>query len=166
MTWTPQKKVLNLAPIAGNLMAYIEAQDADALSWAGGGLDEFAATYTNSSGRLQTMFPSLMVLTQECETDLSGEVLIGELQLVLEGTVSGSDANELVLNTKIYARAVESMIANIPAATLGAGTGISNAALMEVQTVFDVLRGQASPSAFLQIFQIRCKYALVAEAYG
>jgi hypothetical protein len=165
--WTPTKQVIDLTPIAENLLSFIEANDEDALVWAGGvDLAEFAATYTNASGRLQTRFPCLMVLAQESETDLAGEANIAGFQMTLEGTVSGPEPNQLVSDTKKYAKAVESMLANIPSATLTAGCDPPNTAtLFEIETRLDILRGIATPSAYLQIFQIRCVYQLIAQAF-
>lgn len=167
MAWTPQKQVLDLTAFVDNLLGYVEEQDADALAWANGGqpLPEFARLYSNASGRLQTMFPSLMVLSQACETDLRGEILQGGLEITLEGTVSGSDPDELVRTARMYATAVESMLHNAPSGTLTAGSNIEHARLMEAETVFDILRGQQQPSAFLQIFQTRCGFLLTQPAY-
>jgi hypothetical protein len=168
MPWTPRKQVIDLTPIADNLLGYIGTNDADSLEWAneGPGLDQFAKLYTNASGRLQTQFPSLMVLSQEMETDLAGEVLVSGVQLTLEATITGPDADTLVADTKKYARAVESMLANIPSATLTANCSPAHQAnLVEIETRLDILRGQANPSAFLQIFQTRCVYRLTAPAF-
>lgn len=164
MSWTPAKQVLDLTPIADNLLGYFEAQQAGALSWAGAS-GEFQKFYTNSGGRLQTMFPSLMILTQECEVDLSGDILKGEYQLVLEGTVSGPDTDELVLESKKYALAVESMLMNIPTAIMAASTDITGMALTEQATVFDMVRGLVKVSGFVQVFQIRSKFVFIAEAF-
>jgi hypothetical protein len=168
MPWTPTKQVIDLSPVVDNLLGYFEANDADALAWANGGdaLPEFEKFYSNASGRLQTIFPSLMVLSQESETDLAGEVNVAGLQLTLEATITGSNADQLVADSKKYARAVESMLANIPSATLTDGCSPDHQShLFEIETRLDILRGQANPSAFLQIFQTRCVYRLTAPAF-
>lgn len=168
MAWTPAAKIIDLVPVADNLLAYIQANQTDALEWANGGpgLNDFAKLYTNASGRLQTMFPSLMILAQAEEPDIAGEVLLSGLQLTLEGTISGGDADQLVLDTKKYAKAVASMLMNIPSASLMAGTDdVTHSQIHELETKYDILRGQQGSTAFLQIFQIRCLYALVGRAY-
>lgn len=168
MSWEPTKQVIDLTKLIDNLLAYVEENDADALEWANGSeLPEFEKFYTNASGRLQTIFPSLMVLTQEGNTELQGDILVMEYQIVLEGTVSGSDPNQLVADTKAYAKAVESILANIPSATLtqGSSPALAQANLVEIQTVLDIIQGRATPSAFLQIFQTRAKYNLYAQTY-
>lgn len=167
MAWAPTKNVIDLSQVADNVLGYIETNQVDALTWAGGiALGGFAKFYTNASGRLQTIFPSLMILTQTCETDLSGEVLVAGFEMTLEGTVGGSDPDILVADTKIYAKAVESMLANIPSASCTADSDPSmNASLFEIETVLDIVRGHQTPTAFLQIFQTRCVYRLTASAF-
>lgn len=167
MAWSPNINVIDVTQIADNLLTYIEANNEQVLDWASTApLTSFQAFYTNASGRLQTLFPSLMILSQEVETDLTGDVLIAGLQLTLEGTVSGSDANTLTQNTKVYAKALESMLANIPSATLTANSSpVMQATLFEIETRLDILRGQQTPSAFLQIFQTRCVYQLQASTF-
>lgn len=168
MTWAPDYKVIDLSQIADNLLGYIEAQQIDALEWANGGsgLPEFAKFYTNSSGRLQTIFPSLMILTQETGTDLAGDILQGGLKLTLEATISGPNTDELVANTKLYAKALESMLANIPAETFTAGSDPAmHSALMEIETRLDVVRSIVGVSGFVQVFQIQCLYKLLAPGF-
>lgn len=162
MAWAPALKVIDLSQVADNLLGYIETNQEDALEWAGGpGMIPFEKFYTNASGRLQTIFPSLMILAQKAETDLTSEALDAALQMVLEGTVSGSNADELVADTKKYSMAVESMLANIPSASLMANSNrYHRAYITELETELDILRGNQTPSAFLQIFQIRVVYRL------
>lgn len=166
MAWTSATNVIDLSQIADNLLGYIEANQDEVLDWAnsGPGLLPFQKFYTNASGRLQTIFPSLMILSQTCETDLSGSTLIAGLELALEGTIGGGDPDELVANTKLYAKGIESILANIPSADLTANSDpVMTAELFEIETRLDILRGQASPSAFLQIFQTRCVFRLVTH---
>src|SRR3954470_13382744 len=103
MVWTPKANVIDLTQVADNLLGYIEANQTDALIWANGGtgLDDFAKFYTNAVGRLQTQFPSLMILTQRAEADLSGEILLSGLEITLEGTIAGKDTDSLVRDAKI-----------------------------------------------------------------
>jgi hypothetical protein len=168
MAWTPPKKVIDLTPLAANLLAYIELNDADALAWANGGeaLPEFAATYPNASGRLQTMFPSLMILAQSDAEDLSGEANIAAFNMTLEMTISGPDPDALVETAKRYSKAVKSMITNMPSGTFTADCAPGMTAnLVEMEEAFDILRGGATPSAFLQIVQLRPGWSLIAPAF-
>jgi hypothetical protein len=168
MPWTPQQQVIDLSQLADNLLGYIEANQTAALSWANGGagLDDFAKFYTNASGRLQTIFPSLMILTQRAEEDLAGDALQAGWEGTLEATVSGGDPDMLVANTKLYEKAIKSMLANIPSDTLTANSDpITRAHIFEIETRFDILRGQSKATGFLQIFQVRFVYSLLAEAF-
>src|SRR5687768_12373809 len=124
MPWTPKKKVVDLTKIVDNLLTYLAAQDTDALVWTQPLVDPplapFAAFYSNASGRLATKFPQLIVLDQEhaaeeAETE-DGDVLVIPFVLTLEVAITGSNTDTLVANTKKYALALESMLANIPSA--------------------------------------------------
>jgi hypothetical protein len=166
MVWAPRANVIDLTQIADNLLAYIADNQTDALIWANGGtgLDDFAKFYTNAVGRLQTQFPSLMILTQRAEPDLSGEILLSRLEVTLEGTIAGNETDTLVRDAKIYAKAVESMIMNIPPETLTANSDPEmHAAFIEQLSVLDILRPHSS--GFMQIFQTQCVYRLTADAY-
>jgi len=167
MAWAPKAKVIDLSPVADNLLGYLETNQSAALDWADGGdgIPEFQKFYTNSSGRLQTIFPSLMILTQTVATEL-GDILDGGLSLTLEGTIAGPETDALVANTKIYAKAVESMLANIPATTLTAASDpVMRSSLMEIETRHDVVRSIVGVSGFVQVFQVQCLYRLTASGY-
>lgn len=100
-----------------------------------------------------------MVLTYRAETDLKGDLLEAGMQITTEGSVVGNDTDQLVADAKRYAKAVESMVANIPSATLTANSNPAmHARLFEVESVFDILRPHTS--GFLQIFQTRFIYIL------
>lgn len=167
MAWTPGTNVIDLSQLADNLLAYIDTNQDDVLAWMNaGGLDRFARFYTNASGRLQTIFPSLMVLNQTCETDISGDILIAGWEGTLEATIGGANPDELVADTKLYAKGIESILANIPSAELTANSEpVMTATLFEIETRLDILRGQAKPTGFLQIFQTRFVYKLTAPAF-
>lgn len=172
MAWTPTKNVVDLTKIVDNLLNYIEDEQTDALTWANGGtsgLDDFASFYTNASGRLYTKFPSLMVLGQqddgeEAETD-EGDVLVTTLDLIMEVTLSGPNADDLVLTTKVYDLALKSMLANIPAATLTADSKVAtHAVIIQLGTKFDVLN-KLSAKVFIQVFQTEVIYKLITRAF-
>ena len=169
MAWTPDAKVFDFRHIGQNLLDFVEANQQDALVWAGGpGLKVFEKFYTNASGRLQTIFPSLMILDQTTTTDLE-DINEGDVALTFEATVTGGDADQLVADTKTYAMALESMLVNIPPASLMAGALITQRSyIVELATAFDITRGfgtGTTPTAFMQIFQTRVVYRLQASGY-
>jgi hypothetical protein len=115
-------------------------------------------------GRTPANPVSKSILTQRAEADLSGEILLSGLEITLEGTIAGNETDSLVKNAKIYAKAVESMIMNIPSETLTANSDpVMYAAFFEQASVLDILRPYSS--GFLQIFQTRCLYRLSTDGY-
>lgn len=171
MTWAPTKQVIDLSGVVDNLLGYIETNQADAHLWANGEpLDDYKALYPNATGRLSTKFPHLIVLDQEHkgedgETD-GGEVLVIHLALTLEGAITGPNADDLVLKAKKYVTALESMLINIPSATL-TGSASIHGSPMGYQTAYDILKGHGGKTAanWLQIFQTRCEYRLITSAF-
>src|SRR5687768_10955793 len=152
MAWAPEFNVFDFRSIGQNLLDYVETNQDDAIVWAGGsGLKVFEKFYTNASGRLQTIFPSLMILDQTTATDLE-EAMTGGVEMTLEATMTGPDADGLVSDPKIYAMALESMLVNIPSGALLAGAmEPAKAYIMEMQTVFDIIRGYtAAATPYLQ----------------
>jgi hypothetical protein len=163
MAWTPQYKVIDQRRVAENLLAFMELNQTDALDWAndGPGLRDFTKFYTNSSGRLATDFPVLMVLGQQVETNLEDN-LQADMRLVLEGAISGSDTDLLVSDAKRYAMAVESMAVNIPSATLMENANHYHAGYVtELNTVQDVVT--RITSGFLQVFRTTITYRIEAS---
>jgi hypothetical protein len=169
MTWPPQheKKVFDLTAIVDNLLAYLEANDADALEWANDatpGLQEFQAFYSNASGRLNTIFPSCMVIAKRHATDLKSDAIDGGLELTLEITLAGPDADQLATDANRYARAIESMLSNIPSGTLTNGVGqTTQSHLFELETRFDVVGRLAGTPSFIQVFQTQATYQLITS---
>lgn len=162
MTWAPQYKVADVTEVVDNLITYFEANQSDALEWAGVEDGGFARFYPNAPGRLISKFPSLVFLDQRYETDLSGDALLVGLELRMEGCVTGGNLDTLTLTTKRYAMAMESMLANVPSATL---TDSGHATLFEIETGYDLAGQLKNANSFLAIFGIRCLYKIVASAY-
>lgn len=172
MAWTPKINVVDLTPVIDNLLAYIEANQTDALAWAHGGpgLDDFAAIYPNASGWLRSLYPYLMVLTHadrgEEGTDeaTADEMAVSVLSIRFEVVITGT-ADELPEQSKEYDQALRSMLMNIPAATLTNGcmtlTRVVPPALPS--SVYDVLRPGIKPTQFMQIFQTVMEYTLATN---
>ena len=115
MAWNPTQNVVDLTPVIGNLLAYVEANQQDALEWAHGssGIDPFAAIYPNAAGWLRSLYPYLMVVThqdrgEDAETE-NGDVIVTTFTLLFEVAVKGN-ADELPTLTKEYDRALRSML--------------------------------------------------------
>lgn len=169
--WPPdnERKVFDLTGVVENILDYIEEFNEDALGWANDGtaLAPFESLYPNAPGRLITMFPSLVCLSQKYETDLKGDVLIAALELKFEGCVAGHQLDDLVLNTKKYAMAVESMLTNIPSEDLTAGyLNPTHGALMEIGSSFDLTGQLQNATNYLAIFQTSALYQFTMAAFG
>lgn len=175
MAWTPKEQVLDLTPLIDNILGFIETNDDDALAWASGltvgETAPFAGIYSNASGRLATLFPQVMVLDQEVSVkpnDNQGDVLNGILALTFEGAVTGKTADETTQTAKVYAKAVESMLVNLTTSLIAATSPqITDAICLGYQTAHDQVKGAAgkSASSWLQIWQTRVEYRLIAEAF-
>lgn len=164
MAWEPTAQVFDFTQTVANLLEYISDNGSDAIDWASGdtSLPGFAKLYPNAPGRLIQEFPALVVLSQDFETDLTGDVLTAGLRLKFESFVSGPNLDDLVLTAKKYAMALESMLANIPSDTLGAGTFAS---LFEIGTALDVSGQFQQGNSWLAIFQTTCVYRVNTAAY-
>jgi len=164
--WTPTSNVFDLTLVVDNLLSYIAANNGAALRWANGGvaLPEFVYLYPNAPGRLISKFPALIVIDQAYQTSLDSDILIAALQLKFEGCVSGPNLDELVLKTKKYAMALESMLANVPSATI-TGSATKHGALHEIGSNFDLTGQLKHANSYLAIFQTKCLYKLEMVAY-
>lgn len=169
MSWNPTQQIINLAPILDNLLGYIADNQGDAHKFANDddAMDDYTI-YPNATGRLATKFPQLLVLRhghagESAETE-NGDVLVITWRLLFEGAVSGRDTDELVVTARRYAYALESMLANIPTASLS--TDISHAFLANYSTEFDQIgQGGKSASSWVQVWQTACEFKLISAAF-
>jgi hypothetical protein len=169
MVWSPKLNVVDLTLTVDNLLAFIEANQTEALSWANGGpgLADFAAIYPNTIGWLKSKFPSLLVLGQADEGDGGNEGSLVETRLGLrfETAVMGTP-DELPILTKKYDLALRSMLVNVPSATLIAGSATITRAYVSAwpASVYDRLREAGRGNSFLQVFQTSMEYTLITAA--
>lgn len=168
MTWPPpnERKVFDFTGVVENILDYIEEYNEEALVWAGAPAVPFETLYPNAPGRLITQFPTLVCLAQGYETDLQGDALLAGLALKFEGCVTGPHLDDLVLTTKKYAMAVESMLANISSEDLTAGfKNTTTGALIEIASDFDLAGQLQDATNYLAIFQTKCAYQFITAAY-
>lgn len=171
MGWTPTVKVLDLRHIANNLLAYIEANQADALEWAyeaPATATGFLKFYKSAKGRLSTIFPCLMILEKGVANDLE-DAITGVLTIKFEAVIAGADADTLADDAVKYGMALESMLANIPKATLGTADDESplinpmTGGLILLETEYD--ESSSLNGTFFQVFQTKASYQLIARGY-
>lgn len=168
MSWQPTQQVIDVSPVIDNILAYIAANQGEANTWAFGNTVDDLHLYPNVTGRTATKFPQLIVIAhrhrgEAGETD-NGDVLMITLETLFEVAVSGKDHTQLVIDARKYAHALESMLANITTEDISAD--ISHAYVESYETSFDEIgQGGKSASSWLQIFQTRCEFKLIASAY-
>jgi hypothetical protein len=169
MSWNPTKQVIDLTGLVDNTLRYIGENQAEAIRWASGERLPAMTLYPSASGRLATKFPQLLVLSQEhgvAEGAIeNGDVLVIDVALLFEGALTHHNLDELVQRSKQYARAVDSMLENIPPAVLLPEA--SHAWATGRRVVFDVPTGygQKRASSWIQIYQIRADFRVIAPAF-
>lgn len=164
MAWTPTETIIHARAIPDNLLAYIEANQEDALVWASGSamkpIAEFSSTVAN---RDVPVFPSIAYSDDNDAADYTETLPIGAYSVVLEVMVNNSDPSIAVTQARSYAKAIVSMIRNCPPASLLPNTGLSVATLQTIETGFDPIKTNEMQNDFLQMFQIRAVYNLQGE---
>lgn len=169
MAWTPRNNIIDLDKITENLFAFITTNQADAILWANNNvaLTAFAKLYPSARGRLSTVFPCLMLLKKNVATDFSGDMLQASISLIFEAQIQGGNVDDIVEKAEKYAKAVESMLINIPMATLTTGTFKPQTGDIEnIETEYDLLRSNKGNTVYLQIFQTQIEYSLYGAAFA
>lgn len=167
MSWQPVNKTIEEKPLIDNLLAFMAANQESALEWANGepGLKAFVKMHNSATGRVDTIFPVLMISSTRLLTDLDGDLLEAVWQIEIEMAVAGPKADAATVLSHKYVQAVESMLANIPGRTLTNDCeAVQIAVLRKLATEFDVLR-RRSANEFLQVAVIGAEWTLRAASY-
>ena len=168
--YQPKEQVLDLRQTADNIFAFIAANQVDAAEWAGAEnyrpINNF---YISAAGRLNTIFPALMLIEKETALDATGDLLNSACRLTFEYYLDGSDTDQLVRDASAAAYILESMLSNLPHGTFDAGVAPSIRhqpfQLSSLETFYDVLRGFTEDgSAFIQLVQMRTVYLIKAQS--
>lgn len=169
MPWTPTYTTINARAIADNLLAYIQANQVDALTWAGGSSLIPIALFANSvAARDIPVYPSIAFSDDNDATDYTGDLGQGAYSVTFEVSVQSDDPDTAVVNARKYAKAIISMIRNCPKQTLAADSGAhaNGAAIETIECGFDPIRTNTEiQNDFLQVFQIRTVFILSASGY-
>lgn len=170
MSWTPAQQVINLAPVIDNIFQYLEENQEDALEWAGSSstpivaLNPFEKFFTSAIGRVNTVYPSLSLLTSALETKVEGETVLTTYSMVFEGVIAGGDTNDITRSAMLYGMAVESMLSNITSDELIENTNIISAVIIApLSTEYLILASIAS--AYYQVFRTKVTYQLYTGFY-
>jgi hypothetical protein len=129
MVWSPTLKSTARHFIAKNILAFIEANQTEALAWAkaqllyAGDVPNFVTVFNSSAGRVVAIWPNLMLIragtaTAEAPDDYS----VAEVHdFAFELAIAHGDPDTLTALCEVYIVAVDSMLRNIPRASLITG---------------------------------------------
>ncbi len=170
-TWTPQTKAVDASRLEANIIAFIRANQADALLWANGGgaagtIKPFNFLVDNLANPSVPGLPVLMVTGKEKRTDRSSDLDRSQFDVQFEGIVLGKNADALTALTEKYAAALESMLVNIPTDTMLAGTSgqiIDNEP--DTAISYGEIGLNEQESALLQVFTLRVSYTMYSSGY-
>mgnify|MGYP003390278047 CR=1 FL=1 len=164
MPWTPEISVFDERSVKDNLIDYFEANQADALLWANGGVTPLQSIRDfHKSPRLTSIFPALTFLQTEHKA-IFNDILIVTFSLVLEVALIHGNQDTLTDMGPIYAMALESMLTNVPETTFNQDSIIQvNSTIGGYETSFDV-QGKLK-NKYIQIFQTRASWQIEASAY-
>lgn len=172
MAWPPnnEQKIISCHAVAGNLLNYFSdaTRQAEALAWAHGSeLRSFANIANSVANRSDPVFPAIAFSDDNEAVSMSGDVLIATYAAVFELMIQNAVPSQAVIEARSYAKAVKSLIANCPKASLIANTGVPvNLVILHgLETGFDEIRTNEMQNDFMQMVQIRATFELHASAY-
>ena len=169
MAWTPANKTIDAQVIADNLLAYFAANQVEALAWASGStlkpFKNFSATVANRS---VPVYPAIAFSDDNDAVDYAADNLQAAYSVTFEVMIQNADPSTAIQQARLYLKAIVSMIRNIPHATLSANSGaVDNATTLQtIETGFEPIKSNETQTDFLQMFQVRATFALMASAYS
>jgi hypothetical protein len=165
MVWSPQFTVLDATTIADNLLAYILANQAAALTWAGGTtLKELRPASVKITDPDAPMLPSISIESEsERPEDSGGDVITTIYTATFEIWVESADPDTVTATAKIYKRALASMMQECPNATLMADTdGVGIEHRLRPIVEMPAMRTTDNEGHFFQSFQIAAGFKVIA----
>lgn len=168
MPFTATKPILDLPPMADNLMAYFEANQVAALALVGGTLLKPLQQFSDSvANRTTTVYPAIAFRDDNDAVDYSQEVLSGGYSVTFELMIENQDPDEAVRQSRIYLKAVKLMIRNIPDATLISNTGAAanKTFLDSIEAGTDPIRANEDQTDFLQMLTVKANFGLMAAGF-
>ncbi len=169
MAWVTTQKTVDSSRLEANIIAFIRANQTDALTWANGGttpLKPFNFLVDNLANPSLPGLPILMITGKEKTTSRASDLEQTSLGFEFEAIVLGRAADALAALTEKYALALESMLISIPEAVLLAGTSgqfIDNEP--DTSISYGEIGTNEQENALLQVFRLRITYTLFASAY-
>jgi hypothetical protein len=169
VSWSPRNNIIDLDKIVENLFAFMTTNQTDAILWANNNvaLTAFAKLYPSARGRLSTVFPCLMLLKKNIVTDFSGDLVQASISLIFEAQIQGGNVDVIVEKAEKYAKAVESMLINIPMKDLTNGAlNLQSGDIENIETEYDLLRSNKGNTVYLQVFQTQIEYIIYGAAFA
>jgi hypothetical protein len=127
MAWAPTEVATDVRAVVGNLFAYIAANQTAALTWSSPSTALADLTlYRTAEVRAKTDFPHLGIVRRRITTDDQNDGLHVRYELTFEMEIAAEFAKDartdaltqLQADSDNYSYAIESMLVNIPNATL------------------------------------------------
>jgi len=163
MTWTPTINVLRSRAIAENLLAYIEAQQADAILWANTTPIRTIQQFSDSvANRTAPIYPSIAIRSTEDAQVFGEDVHSGAFKVTFEIIVENAVPDTAVSEAKVYDTAIKSIIANVPHSTIAANTGavVGSIVLEDMTSEFEDIKSNDQQNDFFQPLTISASYTL------
>lgn len=165
MAWTPTYKVIQARQTVPNLFTYFETNQADALLWAhGSALIPFQEFSDGVQNRAFPIFPSIAFKRDSSRTVGDGEVLQVEYSVVFEMVIENATPGAAVAQARSYLTAIQSMMANIPDATLLANTDANAVTTIEIADNFEEVKSIENKT-FFQEFEVGATFVLTGSMF-
>lgn len=169
MVYAPKRAIVVSRAIPENLLTYLTdaTRLEDALTWAGDGSLKLLKKYSTSVvNRDSPVFPAIAYNDDDDAKDYTQDIVPAEYKGMFEVSIQASTADTAVSRARTYAKALESLIVNCPLATALNGTGAIDGILNTVEIGFEPIKAhEERKNDFLQQFQIRVTYSLVAGSH-
>ena len=166
--WNPAEQIIDTRYLGRNILSFVSANQTEALNWANDGTDlkpfkQFSESVIN---RAEPIFPSLAILSERNATDFAGDIIASAFEITFEAMITGTVPADLPLLAKKYKHALESMLLNIPAASIlmNAQT-VTSFRVDSIETDFDEIKTNDMRNSFMQMFQTKVVYVLYTGAY-
>ena len=160
--WTPAEPVIEARTIGENLLAYIEANQVDALLWAHGAALKPLARIENTVGGNAPVYPAIFETDYTGVNDTGESYNRGASSVTFDIWITDATAATAKDQARSYAKAVKSMIRNCPNATVFAGTNTvaATSVLLTIEDTFPALEVHDNGNSYLQRIQVRASYQL------
>ena len=173
MSYSPTKRVMHAPQIAANLLTFIKANNADAISWA---ISQLGLTLTlpelkdvsdSIANRANPVFPSIAFSDDNSAARTDNDTNKNAYSVMFEVMVVSPDANQAVINARVYEMAIIQMINDIPKSDLLNKTNAAPAAItLEGWDVgFDKIKRHGTQEVYMQKFQVKAIYSAVISNY-